>query len=130
MVQKSDRSGQSSNAPVPEGYFGDEPEILDVEGWEPVKLSEGAKLDWDRGMFTGTFLGMDTITDPNTGEMFERARFLGTDNERYWCYPGYILKQALKEVKPDSLVRIVPRGEVEMKGKSPMRTFDVYVRKA
>jgi hypothetical protein len=102
------------------------------DGWETVAETRTKIIfDTDGDQFTGAWEGLENITDPNTGEVYEYLNFreAGT-NLPVTTSAGYALKSGLANVATGSIVRITRTGQTDMgKGKNPMNNFKVEVKR-
>jgi len=105
------------------------------QDWEQV--SEGARIsvqfDHIGDTLIGTFMGFQTIEDPNTGETWEQALFDDCElpsevkGEDVVTNPGYDLRRALERIEPGKFrVRVNYARNIPISGQpSPMKGYRV-----
>jgi len=108
------------------------PAVTPDDEWETVAETRTKIIfDTDGDQFTGIWEGLENITDPNTGEVYEYLNFreAGTSLP-VTTSAGYALKSGLADVPLRSMVRITRTGQTDMgKGKNPMNNFKVQVKR-
>lgn len=99
--------------------------------WTTVQEESATRIIFDTigDQFIGTFLGLESIPHPETGEAMDYLMFRGTDGELYSTSAGYKLTEACKKVQPGQMVRITYVKEVPIgPGRNPMKDYRVDVK--
>lgn len=109
-----------------------QPAPTGTEEWETIDRGAPLKFTFDKigDHLVGVYEGMEQITNPNNGDIFDQALFTDDEGDLVAISPGYQLKVTLATITPGTRVRITYRADVDTGQASPMKSFTVEKAKS
>lgn len=111
----------------------DQPQTVNADEWETIEREAPTQVVFDTigDEFIGRYIGSQNIELPDSdGDTFRQDTFEGGDGEIYAINPGFQLREVLDRVQPGNWVRITYKKDVDTGQPSPMKSFQVDVRKS
>jgi hypothetical protein len=107
-----------------------------ADEWERVKVGLGEGWDWEKKPeLVGVYVGSEVVElkEPGLDGRSEATAFVFAtdDGEQVFLWQSYALSQALTEVGAGERLKIVYKGQKDIKdGKQRINRFDVFRSKA